>query len=397
MANTLLTSTVITRKALQILHQKCNVIGKCDRQYDGRFAQDGGKIGSTLEIRLPNQYVVGTGAAITPQDTTEQKTVLTVATQKHVPMEFFSTELTMSLDDFSERIIDPAMSVLASNAEADVLTMSRDVWQQVGTPGTAPATALAYLTAMSRLTNSLTPSGKRCYHIKPEDMAVIVDALKGLFNSTQAISDQYRDGVMGRGLGGDWYENTLMDRMTNGNKVASVTVSGAGQTGSAILLGGLAGSDTFKRGQVFTMAGVFEVHHETKISTGKLQKFVVTSDVTSAGATLSIPIAPAIVTSGALQTVSASPANGAAIVFDGSANATYGLNLAWHKNAFAVVFADLDMPKGLDFAHRETMDNISMRILRQYEARTDKWVTRADILYGYKAVRPQFACRIASD
>lgn len=396
MANSLLTPTIITRKSLQILHQKSNFIGRTERQYDERFAKDGAKIGSTLQIRLPNKYTVGTGAAITPQDTTEQKVDLTVATQKHVPMEFLSTELTLSLDDFTERIIDPAMSILAATAEADALTMSKDIYQQVGTPGTTPATALVYLLGHARLSDSLAPSGKRCYHIKPIDNATIVDALKGLFNDSSRIAEQYREGVMGRGLGGDWYENTYMSRVTNGNKVASVVVSGGSQTGASLLLGGVANLDTFKKGQTFTIAGVNEVHPETKVDTGVLQKFVITADVTSSTTTVTVAISPSIVVSGALQNVSGSPANSAALVFDGTASLAYGLNLAWHKQAFAVVFADLDMPKGLDFAHREELDGISMRILRQFEVRTDKWVNRADILYGYKTIRPELACRVAS-
>lgn len=396
MGNTLLTPSMITRKALQILHQKVNFIGRVERQYDDRFAKDGGKIGGTLQIRMPNRYVVNTGPAITPQDTVEQKQDLTVAIQKNVPMEFLSSELTLSLDDFNDRIIEPAMTVLAANAEADCFAMAKDVWNQVGTPGTTPNTALVYLTAHALVTAGLAPTGKRCYHIRPLDGATLVDALKTIQQSAPDIAEQYREGVMMRAFGGDWYENTLMPRITTGNKVASVTVSGASQTGSSLLIGGVAAADTFKQGQVFTIQGINSVHPETRVDTGQLQKFVVTADTTSAGTTVTIPISPAIIVTGALQTVNASPANSAPITFDGTASLNYGANLHFYKSAFAVVFADLDMPKGLDFAHREQVDGISLRVLRQFEARTDKWVTRADILYGYKTLRPEWACRIAT-
>lgn len=396
MANAILTPTMVTRKALMILHQKLSFIGNIERQYDDSFAKDGAKIGDTLKIRLPNKYTVGTGATITPQDTVESSVSLVVGTQKHVPMQFFASELTLNVDDFSERIIDPAMAVLAAAAESDAFSMSLDVYQQVGTPGTIPATLLVYLQAAARLDNSLAPRTQRCTHIPPTDAAVIIDALKGLFHDSQAISKQYRDGIMGRTSGFDWYSNTLTTRMINGNKVAAVTVSGAGQTGASVTLGGLAGADTFKKGQVFTMVGCNEVHPETKVDTGRLQKFVVTADATSAGATLAVAISPSIVVTGAYQNVTTSPTNGGAVVFDGTASLQYGLSLAFYKQAFAMAFADLYMPKGLDFGARETMDGISMRIIRDYDVTTDKILTRADILYGYKTIRPELAARLAS-
>ncbi len=396
MANTLLTPTMVTRKALMILHQKLAFVGTIERQYDDQFAKDGAKIGATLTIRLPNQYTVSTGQTIAPQDTTEQSTVLSVATQKNVPMSFFSSELTLSIDNFSERIIDPAMSVLAAAVEADAFNMALDTYQQVGTPGSTPTALLTYLQAMARLTNSLAPLSQRNIQLAPLDAATIIDALKGLFQDSQAIQKQYRDGIMGRTAGFDWYQNTLVGRMTNGNKVAAVTVSGAGQTGASVTLGGLAAADTFKKGQVFTMAGCNEVHPETKVDTGRLQKFVVTADATSAGATLAVSISPSIVVSGALQNVSASPTNGGAVTFDGTASLNYGLALSYYKQAYAIAFADLYMPKGVDFGAREVMDGVSLRIVRDYDVTNDKIITRADVLYGYKTIRPQLACRVAS-
>lgn len=397
MPNTILTPTAVTRKSLMVLHQKCAFIGTVERQYDDSFAKDGGKIGDTLKIRLPNKYTTATGATITPQDTVENSVSLVVGTQRHVPMSFLSSELTLSMDDFSERVIDPAMAVLGAAIEADCFAMGLDVYQQVGTPGTAPNALLTYLQGMARLDNSLAPKTQRSIQLPPLDAAIIIDALKGLFHDSNAITKQYRDGIMGRTSGFDWYNNTLTGRMTNGNKVASVTVSGAGQTGSTITFGGVAAADTFKKGQVFTMAGCNEVHPETKVDTGRLQKFVVTADATSAGVTVAVTISPAIVTSGATQNVSASPTNGGAVTFDGTAALNYGLTLAYYKQAFAVAFADLYMPKGLDFGARQTMDGISMRLIRDYDVTSDKIVTRADVLYGYKTIRPEFAARIASN
>jgi hypothetical protein len=397
MPNTILTPTQITRKALMVLHQKSNFIGRINRQYDDRFAQDGAKIGTGLLIRLPNEYSTGTGATVSSfQDTIENSTTLTVATQRWSAMNFLSSELTLSLDDFADRVIEPAVSKLGDVTEADAFTMTRDVFQQVGTPGTPAATALVYLQAMAAVSNALAPKSKRCNHIPPADMAAIVDALKGLFQDSGQIAEQYRDGIMGRGMGADWYENTLTDRITNGNKVAAVTVSGASQVGSSITLGGLAGSDTFKKGQILTFAGCNRVHPTTKADTGILQQFVVTADATSAGATLAVSISPAIVVTGATQNVSASPTNGGAVTVAGTASLVYGANLHFYKDAFAIAFADLVMPKGTDMASRQVMDGISLRLVRDFDTTNDKFLTRLDVLYGYKAIRPVFACRVAS-
>ncbi|MDE2102358.1 MAG: hypothetical protein KGL39_34245 [Patescibacteria group bacterium] len=396
MSNTLLTPTMVTRKALMILHQKLSFCGTIERQYDDSFAKDGAKIGSTLQIRLPSKFTSSTGATVTAQDTTQTSTALTVGTQRNVAMNFLTSELTLSMDDFSERVIDPAMAVIAAGVENDAFQMALDVYNQVGTPGTIPNALLTYLQASARLDNSLAPRTQRCVQVAPLDGATIVDALKGLFQDQTQIAKQYRDGLMGRTAGFDWYSNTLTARLTTGSKVASVTVSGAGQTGASITFGSLSVSDTFKKGQVFTMPGCNEVHPETKVDTGRLQKFVVTADATAAGATLAVSISPSIVVSGPTQNVTASPTNGGTVVFDGTASLNYGLILSYFKQAFAIAFADLYMPKGLDFGAREVMDGISLRIIRDYAVLTDLIVTRVDVLYGTKTIRPELACRIAS-
>jgi hypothetical protein len=400
MPNTLITPTKVLRKSLMILHQKLNFIGTIFTGYDDQFAQDGAKIGDTLKIRMPNKYVVNDGADITSviQDTAESTIDLKVDTQKNVAMGFGAAEQTLSLDDFSDRIIDPAMSVLAAASEADGFGMFNDVPYQVGTFGTVPNTLLTYLQANGRLTNSLAPMSQRAIQMSPDAMVTIVDALKGLFQDSQAIAKQYREGLMGRTAGADWYQNTLTPRWTAGNKVSGLTVSGGSQTGSSLLVGGSANLDTFKKGTVFTISGVNEVHPETKQDTGRPQQFVITADVNATTTTVTWAIYPAIVTSGALKTVTASPSGGAPITLLGTptASTAYPILGCYHKTAFTMGFVDLDMPKGVDFGAREVMDDISMRIVRQYDVKLDKKITRLDILYGKKAVRPDLACRIAS-
>ena len=181
MANSLLTPTAVTREALRVLHQKLNFVGTCNRQYDSSYAQDGAKIGDSLSIRKPNQYTVRTGAALSSQDVVEQSVTLQVATQKGVDTTFTSDDLTLDMDDFSDRILQPAMAVLAANIEADALSMYKDTHNQVADIG-ATITSSDVLTASKVLTDNLAPYDGRCLNLNTQDNMDLVEALKGLFN-----------------------------------------------------------------------------------------------------------------------------------------------------------------------------------------------------------------------
>ncbi len=395
MGNTLLTPSQITREALRVLHQKLNFIGAINRQYDDSFAKDGAKIGSALRIRLPNQYTVRTGAALSTQDTTENQVTLNVTTQKGVDTTFTSVEMTLSLDDFSKRIIDPAMSVLAASIEADAFSMALDVYNAVSNIGSA-ITFKNTLQARKILNDNLAPmDGNRSVILNTQDNVDLVDALKGLFQDSSEIKAQYRDGVMGHTAGFEFSENTLLPTQTTGTALAATTytVNGASQVGSAITVA--TGATTFKKGDVVTFAGCFRVHPETKAVLGDPQQFVVTADY--AGGAGNLAIAPAIVTSGGTQNVSASPTNGGAVAKIGGASAVYKPSLAFHKDAFTFATADLVLPKGVDMASRAVMDGISMRLVRQYDINADKFPVRLDVLYGYQTLRAQLACRILSN
>lgn len=394
MSNTLLTPLQITRKALMVLHQKLTFIGNIDRQYDASFAKTGAKIGDTLKIRLPNRYTYRRGRVMAVQDTVERFASLQVSTQGGVDMSFTSADLTLSIDDFSERFIEPAMDIIASNMEADALAMYKDVYQAVGTPGTTPNTLRTFTDAGARLSNSLAPKSKRYVHVTPDTQSAMVDALKGLFQSSTEIAEQYREGLMGRTAGFDWYENTLLPAHTNGTDVTGVTVNGASQTGATLNIGGVTSASTFTRGTVFTIANVFEVHPETKVTTSRLQQFVVTADAAMSTTTGSISISPSIVTSGALQNVSAAPADTAALVFMGSASTSYQQNLAHHKDAFTFATADLELYANQVFCARATTDGISMRIWKGTDITNDTAPCRVDVLYGFVTQRPELATRV---
>jgi hypothetical protein len=398
MSNTFLTPAMITRKALQILHQKLNFIGSINRQYDDSFAKSGGKIGDSLKIRLPNEYTVRTGATLSAQDTTELSTTLQIATQKGVDLNFTSIDLTLNLDDFADRIIEPAMAVLAANMEADALSMALDVYQAVNNVGSA-LTLNKALTARKLLVDALTPTSDRSLLLNTQDNLDLVDALKGLFQDGGEIAKQYRDGLVGRTAGfGSIFENTLLQSQTTGTALSATTytVNGAVTTNGSTSVVVATGATTFKKGDVFTVAGCNRVHPESKADTGVPQQFVVTADYAGGAGTMSF--APAIYTTTGRQNVTAGGMpNGNAITKIGGASTVYKPSLAFHKNAFAFATADLVMPQGVDFAHRDNYDGLSMRIVRQYDITNDKFPCRLDVLYGYKTIRPQLAVRILSN
>ena len=406
MANSVLTPTAVTREALRILHQKLNFVGNINRQYDDSFAQSGAKIGSDLKIRLPNEYTVRTGKAIDVQETSETSTTLTVATQKGVDMSFSSAELTMELDDFSKRILEPAMSVLAANIEADALNMYKDVYNEVSDVGAA-ITIDDVLWAQEKLNNQLAPMDMRTLLMTTRNNRDLVNGATTLYNDRTKVGEQYRKGLIGNEFFGfdSVYQNTLLKLHTTGSDDGTgdyLTDIAAGEAnGSAGELNIDTGAGSFKKGDIIEIEDVYAVHPETKQSTGVLKQFVVTADATPGAGGGSIFISPSIISSGARQNVSAAAVDGKAIFKRESdsttaigANADYYVGLGFHRDAFAFATADLVMPKGVDFSAREVMDGISLRIVRQYDINNDNLPCRIDVLYGYKTIRPELAVRL---
>ena len=392
--NTLLNVNMITAKALVILHQKLNFVGSIYREYDSSFAVSGAKIGSSLRIRLPVQYTVASTPALAIQNTVETNTTLTISTQKHVDFSFSSQELTLNIDDFAARYLEPACAVLAASVEADALTMANSVYNMVDGHGAAQ-TFRNVLTARKLLLDNLTPQERQWQlRINTQDNVDLVDSLKGLFQQSTQIARQYTDGVMGLAGGFEWAENTHLSGLgyTRGAQ-AGYLVGAGGQTGGSLAV--TTGTGTGNIGDTFTIAGVFAVHSETKVTTTRLQTFTLTAPATSGASTWSI--SPAITTTGAYQNVSGSPGAGAAITFLGAASTATGVSLAYHPEAFTFATADLVMPGGVDMAARAQKDGLSIRVVRQYDINNDVMPCRLDILYGYTAMRPQLAVRLLAN
>ena len=400
MANNILTIDMITRKSLEILENNLVITRNVNRQYDDSFAVQGAKIGSTLRIRLPDRALVSDGAALQVQDDNEQNTTLTVDSQKHIGINFTSAELTMQLDDFAERVLKPRISQLASSIDADVANSFLSIGNTVGTPGSTPSTSLVLLQAQQKLNEAAAVMSPRYATVNPAANAGLVEGLKGLFNPTDTISKQFKNGMMGMGVLG--YEEINMSQSikqftvgtrtaTGGTTSAAVTVEGA----TTIAITGAGNAATVKVGDVFTVADCFAVNPQTRESTGSLFQFVAVANVTlDASGAGNITVAPMYSASQALATVDVLPATGKAVVFVGASGVQYPQNLVYHKDAITFATADLLMPQGVDMASRQVHNGISMRIVRQYDINNDRMPCRIDVLYGFSVIRPQMAVRM---
>jgi hypothetical protein len=398
-ANSLLSPTIITREALRILHANLNFIANVDKQYDDQFANSGaspsGKIGPSLTIRMPNQYTIRTGATLSTQDVVETSQVLTVSTQKGVDFVFSSQDLTLTIDEFSDRYLKPAMAVLATNIEADALNMVLNVYNAVD-DNANPITYKDIALGRKLLNYSLAPDdGERVGVIASQNVPSYLDAIKGLFNPQEGIARPYLTGKIGKVNNMNFYENTVIPAFQSGT---AATVTGylsndaTAQVGSSIIVD--TGTTTLLLGDIVTFAGVFAVHPETKASLGYLQQFVITANSGASATTLAI--SPAIVATGAAQNVTNGVADDSAVTkVGGGASNLYTQSVLFHPEAFAFVTADLiDVSKFGAWGARQVMDGISMRIARQYNITNDTIPCRLDVLYGYKTLRPQLAVRI---
>ncbi len=401
MANTLLTIDMITNEAVRLWKNSNLFIQNIDVQYDDQFAVAGAKIGDTLRIRLPNDYVLRTGAAASVQDTAEQSTTMTVATQQGVDMSFTSKDLTMSLDDFSRRILAPAVNTTAGGVALSIMAgadggVSNYVANTDGSGNIIAPTIDTVLQARAILAENSAPGMARKFVLGPRSMAHATSTLAGLFNPSQAIGEQYRSGEVKNALGFDWYEDQTVLAHTTASYSGTTTVNGAGQSGTAITVNAITGG--LAQGDIITFAGVYAVNRITKQTTGQLRQFAVTTAVPSGGTTINVY--PALVPANngnavQYQTVTASPANSAAIVVASASGAIYRKNIAYVPEAITMATADLVMPPNVE-ASRKVYDGVSMRMIRQYAIGTDQLITRMDVLYGFKYVRPEW-CVVVAD
>ena len=403
MANSLLTPSVIAAECLRMFDNKLSFTSKIDKQLSKEFAKSGAKIGNTITVRKPWRPSTRQGPAISIQSVTEEMVPLVLSNQTGVDFTFTSQDLALTIDEFSSRYIKPAVVAAANYVDQQNLIMAaQNTFNAVGVSGTAPATALLYLQAQQKLNELATPfDGERSAFVNPAASAAIVNALTGLFQSSEKIKEQYEKGMMGLAFGAEFYMAQNLYSYTTGTGGTSsptTLTTGNPQTGSSLSVVAWGSTSTAVAGDVFTIAGVYKVNPITKQTIGTvLQQFVVTANATaSGGAITNLAISPSIITSGPTQTVSAAPTTSAAITMVTTANTGTANNILCHKDAFTMGCADLELPEGVHFAARakDEESGLSIRIVRAYDINSDQIPCRLDILWGNAAFRPEWACRL---
>lgn len=407
MSNSLLTDSIITKECLMELKNQLGFTKNVNKQYDDRFAKSGGKVGDTINIRKPSRYEVTSGAVLNIQDSQDQSVALTLDQHKHVGLAFSQKDLTLSIDEFKDRYIKPAVTALANSVDYALYSaMYKQVYSSVGVPSASalPSTLKGFTQAKAKMALLGAPQDELNAIVDPLVEASLVEGLKSLFQSSEQIKKQYEKGIMGYAAGSKFISSANVVKHTIGALGGTPLMNGSTAAGATTLVtdGWTASAATrLKAGDVISIGSVYAVNPQTRVSTGELAQFVVTADTASDGSgNLTIPLDRAIYASGQYQNVDALPADGAAITVFGHASSYANViapqNLVFHKDAFVLGCADFELPKGMDMAARasDPESGLSLSLVRGFDIYNHRTVTRLDILFGMKCVYPEFACRV---
>lgn len=403
MSNTLVTCSIVAKEALAILENMLSFSAAVNRDWEDEFTSNqsrGYSPGQTINIKKPPRYQYRAGRVAVPQSTVESTIPLTLS-QGGCDLNFNSFERTLSLQKLEDKL-QAALATVANEIDRQGLAMARlATFNTLGTPGTLPSTQALALNAILGMNQRMDEMGaprdkQRALIMNPAFNAAAVQGLAGLFNSQDKIGKQYGSGMMVDSLGLSFAMDQNVDIHTNGTQaVAGTNINGAGQTGASITVVATAG--TITRGSIITLPGSFAVNPQSRASTGTLAQFVVTADV-AAGAT-SIPISPAIVTSGAFQNVTASPTTAAPFTIFGTVSAGYNTNVAFHKDAFTLAMVPMWAPpggKGVIDVAQESYKGFNIKVTEIYDGINDNSIMRLDVLFGWAATYPELAVKFAT-
>ena len=405
MANTLITPEWATMEVAMYFVNSLRGVANFDRSYSDEFVQAGAKVGDTVKIRLPQQYEASTGEALEVQNLLDRTVNLILNRRRHVGFGWSSAQATTDLDDIRTRYVQPAAETLASIYDrVSLADVYKSVYNMIGTPGTIPAAGLTYSTAVSRISDLAGPDEGLVAILSPLSNATISASTALMFHPGGKLAENWTKGQFAAEQLGisKWFTDQNTPRFTTGACPAASTplVNGASQTGSSIITDGWGAGTALVKGDVVSFAGVYWVNPLSKESTGRLAQFALTADVT--GTTPTLAVTPAIITTGALQNVTGSPADNAVITYWALvAGATYAAtvspqNLVFHPKAFASVMADLVMPNGGARGTRVNSKglNVAMRYVEQFQITSDQNLNWLDILFGSAPVQERMACRV---
>lgn len=408
MANTLATLTNVTKETAREFYNDLTFLANVNRTYDDQYMVGGAKVGNTVLARMPQRFQATDGQALQLQNIFDQTVPITLTNQKNVAFGWSSAQATTEIQEVRARYTKPGGEALANAAEVLAFNNTfRDIYNAVGTIGTTPSSITTFLQAQTKLTDGATALRGRVAVLDPLAMQNVVAGQTTTFNPSAVIGENYKNGMFGRRQLGidEWYQDPIRPTFTSGSATGASTpvVNGAGQTGSSLVTSGWgAGTANLKRGDIITIAGVNSVNPLSYSSTGRLQQFVLTADVSDTAGAITASISPSIITSGQLQTVDASPAANATITYwTMAAGGTFAAtnspqSFVYHPDAFAFVMADLVKPgAGADsYTARSKSLGFAIRVVEQYQIGTDQNPSRLDILIGAATLQARLACRV---
>jgi hypothetical protein len=405
MANNFKNTSLVTKIAVKEFLNQLVMGQKVDRQLDSQFR----KVGASIEVQRRVMFESSSGAALgTATDIEERTATVTLDRREKVHFEIDSQAMTLNVEDMTEKYIRPAMEELAQLVETAIANVYTDIGNFTGTPGTTPTTFLTVASTGAVLSKLGVPMADRCMFVTADASVALSDGLKGVFPESIARK-AIEEATVGRYGRFDIFESNSLATHTVGAYGGTPLINGASQdvtyavggdtNTQSLVTDGWTNSITnvLLAGDVITIAGVNSVNRRTRVDTGSLQTFTVTANATSGASTgpATLTVSPAMIISGPYQTVTAAPADGAAItVKTGAAGTSHPQNLAFHKNAITLAMAPLDLPEDGASASRESFKGVSIRAVRQYDIAADKTIFRFDILFGVKAQNSDFAVRL---
>lgn len=399
MSNTLVTCSIVAKESLAILENMLSFSTMVNRDWEAEFTSNqsrGYAPGQTINIKKPPRYTYRSGRVAVPQATVETTIPLTLA-QGGTDLNFTSLERTLSLTKLEDKL-QAAMATVANEIDRQGLQLAHyNTFNALNPTGALPTTQALALAAITDCNRRLDEMGaardkQRGFVMGPGLNSAAIQGFAGLFNAQATIGKQFGSGLMVDSLGLAYAMDQNVDTHTNGAATAT-NINGAGQTGSAITVVATAGG-TLSKGTVITLPGVFAVNPQSRTSTGVLAQFVITADVL-VGST-SLPISPAIVTSGAFQNVTASPTTAAPYVIVGAASTGYQTNVAFHKDAFTLAMVPLWAPpggKGVIDVAQETYKGYTIKVTEFYDGVNDNSIMRLDVLFGWAATYPELSVK----
>ncbi len=411
MGNLINTVDWLAMESLRTLVNKLQIASRFNtdenKNYDQKFP-----VGETIRIKLPQRWTVKDGIGYQPQPVARKFTTATMNRFKQIGFDWDSIESALKLERTKEEIFreyfKTSMEQMAQEIDS---TAAQFLYQNTnhitGILGQNPTSLDPFQAARQKLVENAGMTGEIVYCIAPAVNRSLATGLASYLNPSDQISKLFKDGYLGHGAGGPWYESMSLYSHTAGTWAGAVTVNGANQSGSSMSVTDTSG-DTFNVGDVFTIAGVYEVNPMTRRTTGSLKQFTISQALT-AGGTDTIVFQPALIGPDSpgnpdqYQNVDSLPASGAALtLFPGtpSPNGKSGTqNFCFTRDAAAIVAVELEMPKAVEFSSqkRDPETGIAVRITRTWDAISSRVINRVDVLYGFGLLYPDnCSVRIAS-